>query len=65
MMMYMMPAVFMVMFSGLASGLNLYYLVQNLAQIPQQMLISKERQKLLGTPALAATNGKKVEVRTK
>lgn len=48
MMMYVMPAMFLVMFSKFASGLNLYYAVQNLAALPQQWLIMRERQKLSG-----------------
>ena len=42
---YMMPAMFMVMFMNLASGLNLYYAVQNLVAIPQQWFLTKERAK--------------------
>ncbi|MBL0938853.1 MAG: membrane protein insertase YidC [Gemmatimonadaceae bacterium] len=45
MMMYIMPAVMMVIFLNMASGLNLYYFVQNLASLPQQWLISRERAK--------------------
>jgi YidC/Oxa1 family membrane protein insertase len=45
MMMYVMPAVMMVVFLNMASGLNLYYFVQNLASLPQQWLISQERSK--------------------
>jgi YidC/Oxa1 family membrane protein insertase len=45
MMMYLMPAVMMVIFLNMASGLNLYYFVQNLASLPQQWLISRERAK--------------------
>jgi YidC/Oxa1 family membrane protein insertase len=36
-------------FWRLAAGLNLYYAVQNLATLPQQWLIARERAKL--TPA--------------
>lgn len=43
MMMYLMPAMMMVIFFNMASGLNLYYFVQNLASLPQQWLISQER----------------------
>lgn len=46
MMMYVMPVMMTVMFMNLASGLNLYYAVSNLASIPQQWLISEERLKL-------------------
>jgi len=45
MMAYMMPAMMTVMFLGFPSGLNLYYAVQNVAAMPQQLLLSKERQK--------------------
>jgi YidC/Oxa1 family membrane protein insertase len=45
MMMYLMPAMMMVIFLNMASGLNLYYFVQNLASLPQQWLISRERSK--------------------
>jgi YidC/Oxa1 family membrane protein insertase len=46
MMVYMMPIMMTVFFFNLASGLNLYYAVSNLASIPQQWLISQERMKL-------------------
>jgi YidC/Oxa1 family membrane protein insertase len=49
MMMYVMPVLFLVMFSKFASGLNLYYAVQNLAALPQQWLIMQERKKLAGS----------------
>jgi YidC/Oxa1 family membrane protein insertase len=45
MMSYMMPVMFTVMFLNFASGLNLYYASQNIAALPQQWFISKERQK--------------------
>ena len=45
MMMYLMPAAMMVIFFNMASGLNLYYFVQNLASLPQQWLIARERTK--------------------
>ena len=44
-MLYLMPVMMTVMFLTFASGLNLYYTVQNIASIPQQWLIAKERQK--------------------
>lgn len=44
-MMYMMPAMMLFIFLNMASGLNLYYLVQNLASLPQQWLIAHERGK--------------------
>jgi YidC/Oxa1 family membrane protein insertase len=40
---YMMPAMFTVIFLNFASGLNLYYAVQNLVAIPQQWLLTRER----------------------
>ena len=46
MMIYMMPVVMLVFLLNFASGLNLYYAVQNLASLPQQWLIMQQRQKL-------------------
>jgi YidC/Oxa1 family membrane protein insertase len=45
MMSYMMPAMFTVMFLNFASGLNLYYAVQNIAALPQQWILTRERAK--------------------
>jgi YidC/Oxa1 family membrane protein insertase len=45
MMSFMMPVMLTVLFLNLASGLNLYYAVQNLAALPQQWLLARERQK--------------------
>jgi YidC/Oxa1 family membrane protein insertase len=45
MMMYLMPAMMLIFFVNMASGLNLYYFIQNLASLPQQWLISRERSK--------------------
>jgi YidC/Oxa1 family membrane protein insertase len=42
---YMMPAMFLFFFLTVASGLNLYYLTQNLVALPQQWLLTRERQK--------------------
>jgi YidC/Oxa1 family membrane protein insertase len=60
MMMYMMPVMLTVFFLNLASGLNLYYAVQNIAALPQQWLLARERAKepvpapaLRGMPAPA------------
>jgi YidC/Oxa1 family membrane protein insertase len=47
MMMYLMPAMMLFIFFSMASGLNLYYLVQNLASLPQQWLIAQERSKVV------------------
>ena len=43
MMSYVMPVMFTVLFWNFASGLNLYYAVQNLAALPQQWLLARER----------------------
>ena len=45
MMAYMMPAMMTVMFLNFPSGLNLYYAIQNVAAMPQQLLLSRERAK--------------------
>ncbi len=49
MMLYIMPVMFTVLFLRFASGLNLYYASQNIASIPQQWIIAKERLKRLKT----------------
>ena len=43
MMAYVMPVMFTALFWKFASGLNLYYAVQNVAALPQQWLLSRER----------------------
>ncbi|HET8622071.1 MAG TPA: membrane protein insertase YidC [Gemmatimonadales bacterium] len=43
MMLYFMPAVMTVLFVNFPSGLNLYYAVSNIASIPQQWLLARER----------------------
>jgi len=53
MMLYFLPLMMTVMFLNFASGLNLYYFVQNLASIPQQWLLARERRKAQGTAAAA------------
>ena len=58
MMSYMMPAMFTIMFLNLASGLNLYYAVQNVAALPQQWIITRERAKA-GVSTAPATRGRK------
>ena len=45
---YMMPAVLFIVLRNMAAGLNLYYAVQNLAAIPQQWLIARERKRATG-----------------
>jgi YidC/Oxa1 family membrane protein insertase len=53
MMAYTMPLVMVLFFYRLAAGLNLYYAVQNMAALPQQWLIARERAKV-GVPATTA-----------
>jgi YidC/Oxa1 family membrane protein insertase len=48
MMMYLMPGMFTFLFLNFSSGLNLYYAVSNIASLPQQWLISRERAQRLG-----------------
>ncbi len=43
MMVYFMPVMFTVLFMKFSSGLNLYYAVSNIASLPQQWLIARER----------------------
>ena len=50
MMAYVMPVMLTVLFLNFASGLNLYYAVQNVAALPQQLLLSRERQGAKGKP---------------
>ena len=46
MMMYIFPPMMIFIFMNLASGLNLYYATANVATIPQQMYIARERKKM-------------------
>ncbi len=50
MMMWVMPGFMLFIFMNLASGLNLYYATTNLATIPQQVWIAKERRKMRDKP---------------
>jgi YidC/Oxa1 family membrane protein insertase len=45
MMLYVMPVMMTFLFLNFASGLNLYYAVSNLASIPQQWMLARERVK--------------------
>ncbi len=58
---YMMPAMMTMMFLNFSSGLNLYYAVQNVAALPQQWLIARERAKagprVQGTPVATPAGG--------
>jgi YidC/Oxa1 family membrane protein insertase len=42
---YIMPAVLTIVFINFASGLNLYYASMNIASVPQQLQIMKEKKK--------------------
>ena len=59
MMAILMPVILTVALLNFASGLNLYYTVQNLAALPQQWLISNERAKAAVklAPTAVATGG--------
>jgi len=46
MMLYVMPGVMTILFANFASGLNLYYTVQNMVGIPQQWYLAHERLRL-------------------
>ncbi len=54
---YLIPGIMLIFFINFASGLNLYYAVQNLASLPQQWLIAKERQKMIKTPRVQTPSG--------
>ncbi|MEO8192297.1 MAG: membrane protein insertase YidC [Gemmatimonadales bacterium] len=45
MMSYMFPVMMTFVLANMASGLNLYYTAQNIAALPQQWLLARERQK--------------------
>ena len=59
MMSYTMPAVMTMVLLNFASGLNLYYAVQNVAALPQQWLLTRERMKAGPTPAPAPLRGRR------
>ncbi|WP_420633333.1 membrane protein insertase YidC [Candidatus Palauibacter sp.] len=42
---YALPVVFTFMFASFAAGLNLYYTASNIASLPQQLYLSRERRK--------------------
>lgn len=52
MMGYVLPVMMTVLFWRFASGLNLYYTVQNIAALPQQWLIANERGKSGSSPLI-------------
>ena len=59
MMTWLMPIMMLVFFARFASGLNLYYTIQNLASVPQQWLVVKERMKMTAKVPVVATVKKK------
>jgi YidC/Oxa1 family membrane protein insertase len=61
MMTYMLPVMMTVFLVNLASGLNLYYVVQNLAALPQQWLIANERAKTSPSPTKPVVQGAAVK----
>jgi YidC/Oxa1 family membrane protein insertase len=50
MMMWIMPIMMVVLFLRFASGLNLYYATMNLASLPQQLYLAKERRAAANQP---------------
>lgn len=50
MMLYLFPGMFLVIGINFPAGLNLYYTVSNIASLPQQWLIARERIRRLGKP---------------
>lgn len=58
MMSYMFPVIMTVALLNMAAGLNLYYAVQNIAALPQQWLIARERARHSSTlPRRSDANG--------
>jgi YidC/Oxa1 family membrane protein insertase len=55
MLLYVMPGMMTFLFLNFPSGLNLYYTVMNIASLPQQWMLSKERlrRQAAGSPALS------------
>jgi len=51
MMLYLMPGLMTFLFLNFASGLNLYYAVMNVASLPQQWMLARERERRgIGAP---------------
>lgn len=59
MMSYMMPGMFLIFLGRAAAGLNLYYAAQNLAALPQQWLLIRERSKPQNAPTSPSKPSKK------
>jgi YidC/Oxa1 family membrane protein insertase len=60
MMLYMLPVMMTVLFINFASGLNLYYFIQNLVSVPQQWILAQERLKAKAAlpPVIVSTKKK-------
>ncbi len=58
MMMWIMPIFMVFIFFNLASGLNLYYATANIATLPQQYWIAKERQKVAKSVPVSAAEAR-------
>jgi YidC/Oxa1 family membrane protein insertase len=50
-MLYFLPVMMTVLFLNFASGLNLYYTVQNIVSLPQQYLLARRRLRETGKSA--------------
>ncbi len=59
MMLYFLPVMMTVMFLNFASGLNLYYFIQNVVSVPQQWWLAKERMKVQPAAAVVVNTKKK------
>ena len=55
---YAMPIMFTFLFANFPSGLNLYYATSNLASLPQQLYLSKERRKAQASAPSPKSDGK-------
>ena len=53
MMLYVMPVMMTFLFLNFASGLNLYYAVSNIASIPQQWMLARERVRKAGAATVS------------
>lgn len=51
MLIYVMPVMMTIFFLALPAGLNLYYLAMNVASLPQQLYLNRERRKLMAQAA--------------
>jgi hypothetical protein len=68
MMMYVFPVMMTVFLLNLAAGLNLYYAVQNIAALPQQWFIARERAAAggpAGVPVRSATPARGADVQAR